>query len=123
MRSLAVVAAAGFVLMSLACGGGGASQKEMVEFQDHAERFKGKTLTFRLSATAPAGGTSARDHPGKPLDFHAYAGSGILRMKVIMPDDTKDVPNLMAGDEALVTFTCQAGKLDEGNRAVKIVRP
>lgn len=124
MRSLAVVAAAGLVLMSLACGGG-VGEKELIEFRDNPERFKGKEVKAVVTVWMPAssgGGRSLRDHAGKPYRFCQYLNGGRIEMTATLPSDAAAMPDAVGGD-VLLTFVCEQGKHNEGNRAVSVKRP
>lgn len=132
MRSLAVVAAAGFVLMSLACGGGVrrpagealTDDRELARFVDSPEQFKGKTIRAAVNVRSlpTDGGTTLRDCAGKPVWFYSFLTSGpMLQIQITMPADKEKIPNAVAGDKVIVAFTC-GGKLDD-NRADSIARP
>ena len=124
MRSLAVVAAAGFVVLSLACGGGGgASQKEMAEFRDNPERFKGKELTFNLVAHRPDSGDvfqTLRQSAGKPYHFYTFVWGDTFKLVATLPDDAASLPD--ARGTFYVTFLCEEGRWDKGNRVVALKR-
>ncbi len=124
MRAAALMAVAMLGLSFVACGGGGGN--ELAAFRDKPEAFKGKTITATLTVLNPAGygkdGPSIRDHPGKPMKFTARAG-GLVELTVIMPEKADEIPNATASNDVVVTFVCEQGKLNEGNRATKITRP
>ncbi len=111
MRGAAVCCGVMLLAGVLACGGGGAGGKEMAEFRDHPEKFKGKTLTAKLTVLNPAGfgkeGPSIRDHPGKPMKFTTRAGADLLELTVTMPEKADDIPNAMASNDVVVTFVCE----------------
>ena len=105
--------------------GGPSGYDSTYEFRDHAEKFKGKTVKLHLQVTDPAasgGGPSLWNHLGEPVDFFAHIGEDVMRLKIILPEDANAVVNEPAKTEVVVTFVCEQGKHDEGNRATKVTR-
>jgi hypothetical protein len=101
------------------------NRQRMVEFIDHPERFKGKTL--RVEATLRSGifgdrGDSLRNYAGQVVEFSAF-GSNMERLvlHVQMPAN-KELPNAKFGDDLVVIFVCKEGRTDSGNEAVSVAR-
>jgi hypothetical protein len=95
------------------------SAEELVEFIDNTPKFKGKTLTIRLSVGELG---TVRDLAGKEAKFFTFTNTGARYDMIVMLPAGQDVPNATYGDKVLVTFVCEDGDRKHGNVAKKIVR-
>jgi hypothetical protein len=107
-------------LIVLGCGGG-VDGGPWMDFIDHPEKSKGKTLTAPLNVKSLGGG-SLRDRAGKPVQFYRFVGTNSTDVTITMPEKAEEIPNATAGDTVTVTFVCEQGKTNEGNRATAIKR-
>ena len=104
--------------------------KTMVDFNDHADQYKGKTLAFRatyhaadpLDLKETAQIARAVDTPFR-VHFETGQGNVSYEMQIEIPATLPNVPRLNSGDDAIVTFTCTNGELSSGNIAQEIRRP
>lgn len=95
--------------------------KTIVEFIDHPDRFKGKSLRGLLTVMSPVrGGDSLRNYRNRDVLFRCAEGRDQLDLRIRMPD--KDLPNAHAFDQLVVTFVCKDGELLTGNEAVAVDR-
>jgi len=90
---------------------------------DKTEDYKGKTIQMVLTYT---GAVDLRGAVGKLVPF--ALGNTDIYIDVLPGKEgskikeIKDLPNLTAGDRATVTFLCQQGDLNRGNRIIDIKR-
>jgi hypothetical protein len=91
----------------------------IVDFIDNTPKFKGKTLTIRLTVGSIDG--TLRDCRGQEVEFHKYARSASLEVVILIPNSL-ELPNAQLGDDVIVTFVCKDGDLRHGNEATQIKR-
>jgi hypothetical protein len=93
------------------------------DFIDNAEKYKGKTLTFRLRYDNSAIG-NLRDYAGGKTIFAGTdpERTANLLLTVYFPSDL-DIPKVRYGEEVVITFTCDEGSTSKGNVATAVKRP
>lgn len=101
-------------------------QNELIsDFIDNTEKYKGKTVTFRVTLVSANKNLTIRDRLGDksvPFKSEDPKNGARLGLGLDIPKDLK-VPVAKAGEEVIVRFKCTEGKTDKGNVAVEIVRP
>jgi hypothetical protein len=101
-------------------------ERNLVDFVDHPETFKGKTLRIKARLDSPifAGrGDSLRNYAGKRVEFFASGDkSAHLTLFVTLPRD-QELPNATSFNDLIIEFVCREGKTDSGNEALSVKRP
>lgn len=97
----------------------------LLDFSDHPENYKGKTLTFEMFPPSRSKfGLREAAWAGGGCPFEAYAPKGRNKAVILINYEgiSDQIPNARAGDKLIVTFVCGAGDTRSGNKAVSISR-
>lgn len=105
------------------------SDSKMRDFADNPQNYKGKTVTLTLEYYGSGIGGWLED--GKlsndldiPLRGHgSVKGAYFQFMMSAHASRGMKLPPLHSADDVLVTFKCTEGRLDDGNKIIKIARP
>lgn len=98
-------------------------QNELIsDYIDNTDKYKGRTLTFRLTYIAGARDPLRTRLGDKGVSFEGKDPKNGAKL-VLGLDIPKglDVPQARGGEEVIVTFTC--GGAGKPNTAVSIIRP
>jgi hypothetical protein len=98
------------------------TDKQIVDFVDHPEKYKGQTLRLFLQINQPVG-ESLRNYAGQEVKLYSTTGDQALFYVTIKMPTNSDLPNVQIYAPLIVTFVCRDGKLTSGNEAIKVVRP
>lgn len=98
-----------------------------VHFVDHAASYKGKRLTLALRVAR--GNSPPNSHAwrleqskGHYVLFNTLPDSRVHADVFVLIPENLNVPNAGPGEDVIVTFDCNLGKIGDGNEAVKITR-
>lgn len=95
-------------------------KSERADFLDNTANYKGKAVRFECEWIG--GGLRSRSTGRMTvLELEVYHGSGFFKINVRVPEEL-DIPNIQKADDLVVTFLCEQGKLNTGNKALKIER-
>lgn len=103
------------------------SDSEIMDFIDNTKKYKGKVI--RTILTMPSGFLRS----GGSIAFYAFVGTNKLDVMInVAPSSVDslaefnsldDLPNADLFSKLEVTFLCEEGSLNYGNRAIRIERP
>ncbi|MEZ6142599.1 MAG: GYF domain-containing protein [Zavarzinella sp.] len=95
-------------------------KSERADFLDNTADYKGKAVRFECEWIG--GGLRSRSTGRMTvLELDVYHGSGLFNVNVRVPEEL-EIPNIQKADDLVVTFLCEQGKLNTGNKALKIER-
>jgi hypothetical protein len=95
--------------------------KELIDdFSDNTKRYKGKTIT--IDACYLGVDNKLREGlPGQKMFYNPSVASVTVKVKV-EKEDAENVPNAVNGDRVILTFLCEEGRVDFGNKLVAVKR-
>jgi hypothetical protein len=95
------------------------TNSECVRLLDHTKEYQGKTIKMKVMYD---GGGSRQGDRLFLMPVQVYYDAGHFDLRLDIPQGV-DQPNIHPGDRLIVTFVCEKGLLDEGNKVTKIGRP
>lgn len=98
----------------------------LVHFKTHTDTYRGRTIQLILKAAEPidrARGESLRNYLGRDVKFTTTVpGHDPLTVVVAIPHSLS-VPEVGSTEDVCVTFVCERGELNEGNKAKAVEMP
>lgn len=92
------------------------------EFVDNTAKFKGETLTFKLTYADRKALNMRINDKSVPFVGHDPKNKAKLLLGLDIPAGLV-VPAAKEDEEVIITFKCNNGATDKGNVAVSIIRP
>jgi hypothetical protein len=90
------------------------------DFLDNTASYKGKAI--RTECEWIGGGLRSRSTGRMTvLEVDVWHTSGLFHVNVRVPEEL-EIPNIQSGDDLVITFLCEQGRLNTGNTALKVER-
>ena len=125
-RSVPFFAITVLALILSGCGENTMTGADILDFKDHPEHFKGKTLTIIDKYSGLQLDPAMIERDGGAIVFSATGevkGDRHFVVFIIQIPKGLKVPGLASNDRAIVTFLCGDGNNRTGNVAIDIRRP
>lgn len=117
------------ILLWILAGRSGMTAKKLREFGDNPTKYKGQTLTVKAEyyGSGLAGYIENGVLPVElyvPFRVSGSVNGGYFKYAInVRVAKGSRVPPFAPLDDAVLTFKCTKGELDDGNEAIRIVRP